>query len=460
MTPRRQLMGLVLLFVVIGPGQLLQADNGPYTVQDAGPAQAIGLAINASGAIVGTSAETGYRSAFLTPYGGGSLLLSGLEVGADAVAFGVHPLGWAVGAAVEGFYTRPVSFQSGSAVDLAPTAASGQAHAVNAAGAIAGWVDNGGVQAVVWSNGSATALTGTFYAQAYAINDAGLVTGRYYYATDGSLRAFKWTRSGAPALLASLGGSVSQGHGINEHGDVVGDSTASGSFDERAVWWKASGELIQLGTLGGATSSARDVNNQGHIVGYALDGQSRRRAFLSRAGGPMLDLNTLIDLDSGWVLLSANAINDAGQITGEGLFNDEPRAFLLTPAAADDTIAPIVGAVVTTPNQIWPPNHQMVDVEVQVQATDDSGETPVCAVSSVSSSEADNTQGDGGTTGDSQITGPLAVRVRAERSGASGERVYTIAIACTDASGNVGTGTGTVVIGEGSTAGKKKSVGL
>ena len=98
----------------------------------------------------------------------------------------------------------------------------------------------------------------------------------------------------------------------------------------------------------------------------------------------------------------------------------------------------------------------MVDVEVQVQATDDSGETPACVVSSVSSSEADNAQGDGGTTGDSEITGPLAVRLRAERSGASGARVYTIAVACTDASGNVGTGTGTVVIGEGSTAGKKK----
>jgi hypothetical protein len=111
---------------------------------------------------------------------------------------------------------------------------------------------------------------------------------------------------------------------------------------------------------------------------------------------------------------------------------------------------------VTTPNQIWPPNHQMLDVDVQVRATDDSGEAPVCAVSGVSSSEADNANGDGGTTGDTQITGPLAVRVRSERSGQSGARVYTIAVACTDASGNVGTGTGTVIIGEGSTAGKKR----
>ncbi len=231
---------------------------------------------------------------------------------------------------------------------------------------------------------------------------------------------------------------MSQGHGINEHGDVVGDSTASGSFDERAVWWKASGELIPLGTLGGATSSARDVNNQGQIVGYALDAQSRRRAFLSHAGGPMVDLNTLIDPDGGWVLLSANAINDAGQVTGEGLFNDEPRAFLLTPATADDTTAPVVGAVVTTPNQIWPPNHQMVDVEVQVQATDDSGETPACAVSSVSSSEADNAQGDGGTTGDRRSPARWPCASGRSAPGRAARASTPSAVACTDASGNVG----------------------
>ncbi len=45
----------------------------------------------------------------------------------------------------------------------------------------------------------------------------------------------------------------------------------------------------------------------------------------------MVDLNTLIGPASGWILNSANAINDLGQITGTGTFDGVNRAFLLTP---------------------------------------------------------------------------------------------------------------------------------
>jgi hypothetical protein len=45
----------------------------------------------------------------------------------------------------------------------------------------------------------------------------------------------------------------------------------------------------------------------------------------------MVDLNTLIAPLSGWELLDASAINDAGQITGQGLIGGEYHAYLLTP---------------------------------------------------------------------------------------------------------------------------------
>ena len=46
----------------------------------------------------------------------------------------------------------------------------------------------------------------------------------------------------------------------------------------------------------------------------------------------MLDLNSLIDPASGWVVTRANAINDRGQITGVGRFNGGFEvAVLLTP---------------------------------------------------------------------------------------------------------------------------------
>ena len=45
----------------------------------------------------------------------------------------------------------------------------------------------------------------------------------------------------------------------------------------------------------------------------------------------MVDLNTLIDPLSGWVLSDAADINDAGQITGQGLIGGQYHAYLLTP---------------------------------------------------------------------------------------------------------------------------------
>jgi hypothetical protein len=51
----------------------------------------------------------------------------------------------------------------------------------------------------------------------------------------------------------------------------------------------------------------------------------------------MKDLNDLIDPDSGWVLTSAAAINNAGQIVGRGVHNGQPRTFLLKPTICEDT---------------------------------------------------------------------------------------------------------------------------
>jgi probable HAF family extracellular repeat protein len=57
-------------------------------------------------------------------------------------------------------------------------------------------------------------------------------------------------------------------------------------------------------------------------------------AFLYTSGSGMVDLNTLIDPLSGWELLDAADINDAGQITGQGLIGGEYHAYLLTPVPA------------------------------------------------------------------------------------------------------------------------------
>ena len=454
---RPTLSRLALLALGLGPAaQTSWAGDGPYTVQDAGPPQGIALAVNASGVVAGTTAGVP-RAAFLTAPGSGPQLLPPLpdSAGGDTLAFGVHGDGWAVGSSMVSLAAQPVTFESGAAVRLSPGATMGEARAVNASGAIAGWVAEGGFKAVVWHAGGVEVVPGTFFAQAFALNDAGVVTGTYFNAADSTLRAFTWSAGADPRLLPSLGGVTSEGNGINEAGDVVGDSLRAA--DEIAVLWPGAGGLVELGTFGGPASSARDINNHGQIVGYALDASLAPRAFLSEPGRPLVDLNTLLPAGSGWVLVSANAINDAGQIAGEGLLDGEPRAFLLTPPETRDTTPPVVSSVVATPGHIWPPNHQLVDVAVAVTATDDSGETPVCAVTDVVSSEPDNGDGDGDTGSDALVTGPASVQVRAERSGPGGSRVYTVGVRCVDGSGNAAAGAGLVVIGEGSAVTKARA---
>jgi hypothetical protein len=52
----------------------------------------------------------------------------------------------------------------------------------------------------------------------------------------------------------------------------------------------------------------------------------------------MLDLNGLIDPNSGWQLYAAYGINDSGQIVGTGTFAGFSRAYLLTPVPEPATI--------------------------------------------------------------------------------------------------------------------------
>src|SRR5690606_1848136 len=98
--------------------------------------------------------------------------------------------------------------------------------------------------------------------------------------------------------------------------------------------------------LDGFTSTfATDLNNRGQIVGYCEAG-SERRAFLWE-NGSMIDLNELIDSDDGWVLEEVVAINDRGDIVGNGTLYGEPRAFVLNGLSLDVT-GPCPGTITAT----------------------------------------------------------------------------------------------------------------
>jgi hypothetical protein len=101
-----------------------------------------------------------------------------------------------------------------------------------------------------------------------------------------------------------------------------------------------------------------------------------------------------------------------------------------------DTIPPMITAAAASPNSLWPPNHKMVAIRVAASVVDVCSAT-TWKIISVTSSEAVDGPGSGNTSPDWEITGDHTVKLRAERSGITGPRIYTITIEATDAAGNV-----------------------
>ena len=101
-----------------------------------------------------------------------------------------------------------------------------------------------------------------------------------------------------------------------------------------------------------------------------------------------------------------------------------------------DTRAPEITSVTASSPVLWPPNHTMVPVIIAVDVSDVCHASPACRITGVTSNEPVNALGDGNTAPDWNVTGPLTVELRAERSGTGTGRIYTITVQCTDASGN------------------------
>lgn len=308
-----------------------------YTIVDLGSPPSTtfvaGFGINSNGQIaartLGTPDGKAYR---LNP--GQMMGDPGTDLGTlgfVAAAFGINSIGQVTGVSnqsgtssgLRAFRTSATGLISdpGTNLGVLPGADFSWGYAINATGQVTGQSGLLGVSQRVFrttSNGTLNdagsdigVLPSFPSGTGRAINLFGQVAG---YCSDGSIqRAFRTSPMGRVddigTDLGTLGGSSSSAYGMNDAGQVVGSSNPAGSSALHAFRTSATGRIsdsgTDLGALPGFTSSvAFAINNSGIVVGQS------GRAFIY--DNTMRDLNDLIPIGSGWLLTSANAINDLG----------------------------------------------------------------------------------------------------------------------------------------------------
>jgi probable HAF family extracellular repeat protein len=305
-----------------------------YIVTDLGIANGGGRAINAGGDVL---ADNGLLAFLWSPKG--SVNLFPLPGGDTTVAGGINAQGEISGRSAIGYGYHAVLWVNGEVQDLGtlPGGFISWATSINAAGEVAGASDGSGFQphAMIWSKARGMQNLGTFaggsYSVAFGINRREQVVG-YSDVANGASYAFIWSSAGGMHELPSLpGGGGSSGNAINDFGQVAGGSECGAGCIHAVLWNRKPGSIQDLGTLApSAFSSAYGINNKMQVVG-SVTGSSFPRAFVWSSTTGMLDLNNLIPQNSGWFLEYAFAINDHGQIAGQGILNGETHAFLLTP---------------------------------------------------------------------------------------------------------------------------------
>jgi probable HAF family extracellular repeat protein len=293
--------------------------------------------INEAGQVAGyaTTASLKYHAFLWTD--GVMTDLGTLPTGSTSQAFGLNNNGQVVGYAFDGSAAggarnHAFLWEDSVMADLFPEPAHSVANAVNDHGQVVGQHNLN--RPYLWEDGDFIELGGfggsSSFGYALDINNAGQVVGSspVNNGSDGlAQHAFLW-EDGAMIDLGNLPGLPdSRAHAINELGDVVGFSTF---FDEETTdeiyesFLYSGGQMIDLGVPGNL-NRAHDINDSGQIVGWSSSG-----AYIYE-GGVVTELNELILPGSNIHVVSAFAINNAGQIVGYGRQGGSTRAVLLTP---------------------------------------------------------------------------------------------------------------------------------
>jgi probable HAF family extracellular repeat protein len=151
--------------------------------------------------------------------------------------------------------------------------------------------------------------------------------------------------------------TFSEAKDINNVGQVCGTgSHPSGTYGtSTSAWIWENGTLTELPPFSSyyTLSVANAINDQGQVVGYFRNSTVSGADFASLwENGTAINLNDRIPAGSGWDLVYATDINNAGQITAWGQAPDgQYRACLLTPNSdLSVTLTPLSNPIVIPAN--------------------------------------------------------------------------------------------------------------
>ena len=308
---RKYLYALALLPALLAP---LHGQAAPLYTVTALPTGFTSFDINNAGQIAGyAQAESG--GTFAALYSGGAVIELARFGGNSGYANALNDAGQVVGIASTASGDFHGFLYSGATVtDLG---ANVNAFNINARGDVVGQLGvAGGYTGFLYSGGSITPLgnlgTGDV-GVAWDINDHGKIVGESNISSElhAPFHPFLY-KNGRLTDLGTLGDyENNSARVINNAGRIAGYSTVDGGGLHAFVY--EHGVMRDVGSFGGLNLDVSDINERGAFVGSASTWDGPNVGFIS-FGGELIDLNTLIDPASGWVIEGALGINDLGQI--------------------------------------------------------------------------------------------------------------------------------------------------
>lgn len=166
-----------------------------------------------------------------------------------------------------------------------------------------------------------------WYQEGRAINESGQVAASVASSATNGFAAVHTPGVGW-RVVGSLGGGWTWVEGMNDAGDIVGGARQySGNIQPFVAFHNQ--QIHALGLFPGHTVGfAWDINNHGWVIGES----GYETPFLWTAETGLIELQSLLPPNSGWLIEDVHDINNHGQIVGTGRLGSLPgsRPFVLT----------------------------------------------------------------------------------------------------------------------------------